>query len=194
MEKPGIDHPGPFTTRTLSHMLPGNFRRGPHNVTGPRIFTIGYEGADVLALITALRSAGVFRVIDVRHSPYSRRPEFSKDELRAALGDYGIAYTHIEMLGNPPAGREAARAGHIASYKSIYTAHLDSSDGRKGMAKLIELARQAPICMLCLEKSASHCHRGMIAEKYESLTGEPVEHLRVTASAPHPGQHAFDFG
>ena len=175
-------------------MLSGNFRRGPHDVTRPRIFTIGYEGADVLALITALQSAGVIRVIDVRHSPYSRRPEFSKDALCTALGDYGIAYTHIEALGNPPAGREAARAGHMASYKSVYTAHLESSEGRKGMAKLMELAGEAPVCMLCLEKSAGHCHRGMIAEKYAALTGQTVEHLRVPASAPHPGQHAFDFG
>lgn len=163
-------------------------------MTRPRIFTIGYEGADILALITALRSAGVARVVDVRHSPYSRRPEFSKDELQAALGEYGIAYTHIEALGNPPAGREAARAGHIASYKSVYTAHLESAKGRKGLATLMELAAQEPVCMLCLEKSAGHCHRGMVAEKYIALTGQTVEHLRVPASAPHPGQHAFDFG
>jgi uncharacterized protein (DUF488 family) len=162
-------------------------------VTRPRIFTIGYEGADILALITALRSAGVARVVDVRHSPYSKRPEFSKDELRAALHDYGIAYTHIETLGNPPAGREAARAGHMASYKSVYSAHLESEDGRKGLAKLMELAAAEAVCMLCLEKSAGHCHRGMIAEKFAALTGQTVEHLRVAASAPHPGQHAFDF-
>ncbi len=163
-------------------------------MTRPRIFTIGYEGADRLALITALRSAGVTRVIDVRHSPYSRRPEFSQDELCAAFEEYGIAYTHIEALGNPLAGREAARAGHIASYKSVYSTHLESGEGKKGLAKLMELAGQESVCMLCLEKSASHCHRGMIAEKYTALTGQTVEHLRVPASAPHPGQHAFDFG
>jgi uncharacterized protein (DUF488 family) len=163
-------------------------------VTRPRIFTIGYEGADIPALIMALRSAGVARVVDVRHSPYSRRPEFSKDELRSALGEYGIAYTHIEALGNPPAGREAARAGHMSSYKSVYTAHLDSEEGRKALARLMQLAAQETVCLLCLEKSAGHCHRGMIADKYTVLTGEDVEHLRVAASAPHPGQHAFDFG
>jgi uncharacterized protein (DUF488 family) len=186
--------PARLHAKAFGHIVARNQRRGPHDVTRPRIFTIGYEGADSLALITALRSAGVARVIDVRHSPYSRRPEFSQDELRTTLGEYGIAYTHIKDLGNPHAGREAARAGHMASYKSVYTAHLESDEGRKALAQLVQLAGQEAVCLLCLEKSASHCHRGMIAEKYAAVTGQQVEHLRVAASAPHPGQRAFDFG
>ncbi|MBX2805204.1 MAG: DUF488 domain-containing protein [Hyphomicrobiales bacterium] len=162
-------------------------------MTRPRILTIGYECADVLALISALRSAGVTRVVDIRHSPYSRRAEFSKDELDAILGEYGIGYTHIVELGNPPAGREAARAGHIASYKSIYTAHLDGRDGQKGLTILLDLAERDCICLLCFERSANHCHRRMIADKITTLTGRQVDHLRVAPSAPHPDQHAFDF-
>ena len=50
-----------------------------------RIFTIGYEGTTVPEFITALRRAGVERVIDVRALPLSRRPGFSKSPLKAAL-------------------------------------------------------------------------------------------------------------
>ena len=51
-----------------------------------KIFTIGYEGATVDEFLTALRDAGVKRVIDVRALPLSRRAGFSKSPLRAALG------------------------------------------------------------------------------------------------------------
>jgi uncharacterized protein (DUF488 family) len=83
----------------------------------PKIHTIGYEGASIEDLVASLRSAGVTRLVDARQSPYSRRAEFSKDELSASLAEYGIAYTHIRELGNPPAGREAAHSGHNAVFR-----------------------------------------------------------------------------
>ena len=57
----------------------------------PKIHTIGYEGASIEDLVASLRSAGVTRLIDARQSPYSRRPEFSKDEPSARLAEYAAA-------------------------------------------------------------------------------------------------------
>lgn len=51
-------------------------------MTARRIYTIGYEGATVAEFLAALQSAGVARVIDVRAVPNSRRPGFSKTQLR----------------------------------------------------------------------------------------------------------------
>lgn len=162
-------------------------------MTLPAIHTIGYEGAAIDGLIATLKSARVAHLIDVRHSPYSRRPEFSKDELKAALGDYGIVYTHIEALGNPPAGREAARVGHMAVYREVFTNHLNSVSGQKGLKQALELAVRENVCLLCLEKSANHCHRAMVAHRLSAMGGHEIVQLRVPARQAHPAQRAFEF-
>lgn len=159
----------------------------------PDIFTIGYEGSAVEDLIATLKAAGVARLIDIRHSPYSQRAEFSRDELSAALGAYGIAYEHIRELGNPPAGREAARAGHMAAYREIFAAHLDGAEARAGLDRVLALAAGEAVCLLCFEKSANHCHRSMVAARLDALSAHEIVHLRVAARQPHPAQGSFGF-
>lgn len=162
-------------------------------VTLPDIHTIGYEGAAIEDLIATLTRAGITRLLDIRESPYSKRGEFSTDELRAALANYGIAYTHIRTLGNPPAGREAARAGHAAAFREIFSAHLNGPQGRAGLEQALGFAANEPVCLLCLEKSPMHCHRSMVAARLNELSGQPIVNLRVQRSNAHPAQNAFEF-
>jgi uncharacterized protein (DUF488 family) len=162
-------------------------------VTLPDIHTIGYEAAAIEDLIATLTRARITRLIDIRESPYSKRAEFSTDELRAALGRYGIAYTHIRALGNPPAGREAARAGHAAAFREIFAAHLDGTEGRDGLERALAFAAAEPVCLLCLEKSAVHCHRSMVAARLHDLSGQAIVNLRVERNPAHPAQCAFEF-
>ena len=58
----------------------------------PPIFTVGYEKRSIDDLIWMLRAQGVERVVDVRLTPTSRRPDFSKKRLSSALEAAGIAY------------------------------------------------------------------------------------------------------
>ncbi len=162
-------------------------------MTPQEIFTIGYEGATRESLIAALKAAGVTHLADIRHSPYSKRPEFCIEELSAALQAYGLAYSHIRALGNPPLGREAARAGHMAAYREIFTRHLDGPEGSRGLEEVIALACRERVCLLCLEKSAGHCHRGLVAARLESICGVRITHLRAGARTTHPSQGAFGF-
>lgn len=159
----------------------------------PDIRTIGYEAAAIEDLIATLARAGITRLIDIRQSPYSKRSEFSMDELRTALADYGIGYTHIRALGNPPAGREAARAGHAAAFREIFSAHLNGPDGRDGLEQALALAVAEPVCLLCLEKSPRHCHRSMVAARLHELSGHAIVNLRVERNNAHPAQNAFEF-
>ncbi len=43
----------------------------------------------------------------------TRRPGFSKRVLAASLDEEGIGYIHLQKLGTPAEGREAARAGQF---------------------------------------------------------------------------------
>lgn len=128
-------------------------------MTGRRIFTIGYEGATQPELIAALQAAGVRQVIDVRAVPLSRKPGFSKNALAAGLGEAGIAYIHLNALGTPPAGREAARKGRMAEMERIYAEQLETSEAGAEAAQMIALAEETPSVLLCFERDPAQCHR-----------------------------------
>ena len=127
-----------------------------------RIFTIGYEGATVDEFLTALRDAGVERVIDVRAVPNSRRPGFSKTPLRNALSEAGIDYVHLRALGTPADGRAAARAGRHDDLKRIYAGQLELPEAIVQGAEMLELAGEKPSALLCYERDPAECHRTLL--------------------------------
>jgi uncharacterized protein (DUF488 family) len=129
-----------------------------------RIFTIGYEATTVPEFIAALQKAGVERVIDVRALPLSRRPGFSKSSLRAALEEAGIEYLHLKALGTPADGRAAARAGRHGELERIYAGQLELPEAMAQSAQMLELAREKPSALLCLERDPAHCHRTLLLD------------------------------
>jgi uncharacterized protein (DUF488 family) len=129
-----------------------------------RIFTIGYEGTTVPEFIAALRNAGVERVIDVRALPLSRRPGFSKTPIRAALAEAGIDYVHLKALGTPAEGRAAARAGRHADLERIYAGQLELPEAMAQSAQMLELVREKPSALLCMEREPAHCHRTLLID------------------------------
>src|ERR1043165_7522897 len=129
-----------------------------------RIFTIGYEDTTVPEFLAALQKAGVERVIDVRALPLSRRPGFSKTPLRLALEDVGIEYVHLKALGTPSEGRSAARAGRHADMARIYAGQLELPEAMAQSAQMLELAREKPSALLCMERDPAHCHRTLLLD------------------------------
>lgn len=127
-----------------------------------RVFTIGYEAATVQEFLSALKAAGVERVIDVRALPLSRRPGFSKTPLRAALEEAGIEYVHLKALGTPAEGRAAARAGRHADLVRIYAGQLELPEAMVQSAQMQELAAEKPSALLCFEREPTHCHRNLL--------------------------------
>jgi uncharacterized protein (DUF488 family) len=127
-----------------------------------KIFTIGYEGTTVPEFVSALKGAGVERVIDVRALPLSRRPGFSKTPLRGALEEAGSEYVHLKALGTPSEGRTAARAGRHSDMDRIYAGQLELPEAMAQSAQMLELAREKPSALLCMEREPAHCHRTLL--------------------------------
>src|SRR5690349_2669805 len=127
-----------------------------------RIFTIGYEGTTVPEFLATLRKAGVERLVDVRALPLSRRPGFSKSALRAALEEAGIEYLHLKALGTPSEGRTAARAGRHADMARIYAGQLELPEAIAQSAQMLDLAKEKPTALLCMEREPEHCHRTLL--------------------------------
>jgi uncharacterized protein (DUF488 family) len=143
-----------------------------------RLFTIGYEQARSDAVITELQRAGVGLIVDTRAVAASRRPGFSKRQLAAGLDQSGIGYLHLQKLGTPKEGREAARSGNLTKLFDLYERHLATRDAREQLDELTAIVKSGrPVCLLCYERDVAHCHRKRIAELICERTGIEVEHL-----------------
>lgn len=153
-------------------------RKTARSKTAKLLFTIGYEQATVDKVIDELVDAKVAVVIDTRAVAASRKPGFSKKQLAAGLDERGVGYVHLQGLGTPKDGRDAARSGNMDKLFKIYHAHLKTERAREELDELTALAKSGKrLCLLCFERDPKQCHRQWIAEIVEQRTGMTVEHL-----------------
>ena len=141
------------------------------------VLTIGYEGATLQAVLAALTAAGVELLIDVRAVPRSRKPGFSRSLLGASVEAAGVAYRHLQPLGTPKPGRDAARAGDAATMTAIFTAHMAGGEAQAALAEATALAGGCRACLLCFERDPHLCHRTIVAGLIAARTGQAVVHL-----------------
>jgi uncharacterized protein (DUF488 family) len=127
------------------------------------VFTIGYEGRDLADLVSLLSDHSVETLVDVRLTPISRKPGFSKTALSAALGDAGIIYIHERRLGNPKENRPAYRAGEKVAQRR-YRSHL-TTVGAEALTWLTATVSESVTALLCVERESTACHRSAIADQ-----------------------------
>jgi len=141
--------------------------------------TIGYEGASPADFIQTLKVADVELVVDVRDRAQSRRPGFSKSALEQLLSAAGIGYLHLRELGDPKEGREAARAGNMRLFHQTYAKVLDTEAAEAALEQLASAVSAQSICLLCYERDHRYCHRKLVSDKLEAMTGNKARHLGV---------------
>jgi uncharacterized protein (DUF488 family) len=144
----------------------------------PPLFTIGYEQAKQPAVLDELRQAGIDVLVDVRAVAASRRPGFSKRQIAAALDEAGIAYVHLQKLGTPAEGREAARGGDYDRLWRIFDKHMKSAPAQRQLDELTDLIKTGKrICVMCYCRDARHCHRSRITAAMQERLRVKVEDL-----------------
>lgn len=140
----------------------------------PALFTIGYEQASVPSVLRELTRAKVDLLVDTRAVAASRRPGFSKRVLAASLDEEGIAYVHLQNLGTPAEGREAARAGQLATLWRIYAKHIKTAPAQEALGELLTLIKSGKrVALLCYCRDPRTCHR-------DRIVGAVKERMRVT--------------
>lgn len=147
------------------------------------VCTIGYERASLVDFIATLRLSNIDVLVDIRDRAQSRRPGFSKSALAAALNDAGIEYIHMKELGDPKEGREAARQGNYAQFRSIFAGVMATSAAKQAIAKLEDLAMGSRICLMCFERDQRTCHRLIVANELVAKLNVKTEHLGVMEGA-----------
>ncbi len=130
-----------------------------------KLYTIGYEGANVDQLVETLLAMNIKVLADVRELPLSRKKGLSKNGLRDRLEEVGIEYRHFKKLGDPKAGRDAAKAGDLAKFESVFYSHMETQEAQSALAELLEVASDDLTCMMCFERCATNCHRSIIADE-----------------------------
>ena len=142
------------------------------------LFTIGYEQATPAAVMQELKDAKIELLVDTRAVAASRRPGFSKRQLAAALDENGIAYLHLQKLGTPTEGRQAARAGDRKTLWRIYDKHIKMAEPQAELGELVELIKSGKrIVLLCYCRDPKTCHRSRIVANVEARMPVKVEDL-----------------
>ncbi|MBP2450073.1 DUF488 domain-containing protein [Rhizobium leguminosarum] len=140
------------------------------------VYTIGYEGTDIDRFVKTLLAVGIQAIADVRAIPLSRKKGFSKNVLRDRLEEVGVKYLPMQMLGDPKPGREAAKAGDYAKFRTIYSSHIDQPEVASAVALLAAEAEHMKVCLLCFERDPKTCHRMIVGERMEPY-GYSMLHL-----------------
>ena len=143
-----------------------------------KLFTIGYEKAKPASVFAELKRARVKLLVDTRAVAASRKPGFSKRQLAAGLDEEGIAYLHLQKLGTPDEGRQAAHSGKLDVMWRIYAKHLKTPEAIEAMNELVSIVKSGQsVCLLCFERDKNCCHRSRISEIVHARTGAEVVDL-----------------
>lgn len=138
------------------------------------LVSIGYEGRDLDGFVQELTEADVSMVADVRLTPLSRKPGFSKTRLGERLGEAGIAYRHLRSLGNPKENRPPFWEGRIEEGRAHFRALLQEPGAASALQELAGHAERQRVAVLCFERDEHRCHRKVVLEKVRDLAPVPV--------------------
>jgi len=128
------------------------------------IFTIGYGGRKFGDFVSLLQQHSISFLVDVRRFPRSKVLEYNKESLEAKLPQFGISYV---CMGDTLGG---FRQGGYGKY-------MESESYQSGISKLLELAEQGNLVLMCKERSDVGCHRRYIAE---TLANKGIKTIPLT--------------
>jgi uncharacterized protein (DUF488 family) len=143
------------------------------------VLTIGAYGWDAETFFAALVRERVAVFCDLRRRRGVRGPEYAfanSARLQERLDELGIAYRHRLDLAPSTAIRQAQyavdesmgigkrnRSQLSAAFAAAYTAECLSDFDAAGF--LAELGSGGPICLFCVERDATACHRSLVAAR-----------------------------
>jgi uncharacterized protein (DUF488 family) len=143
---------------------------------GNIVYTIGHSNHDIGAFTQLLQEYGITALGDVRSHPYSRYfPQYTRDALKAALADAGIAYVFL--------GKElGARSNNPACYRQgkVQYDRLAQEPGfAEGIKRIVQGMQRYNIALMCAEKDPLDCHRALLVARKLYESGIPISHIHA---------------
>src|SRR3954469_8568938 len=143
-----------------------------------QLLSIGHSTRDLSDFISLLKENGVERLADIRRYPGSRRyPHFSREALSLSLPAEGIEYIHMPELGGrrkplPDSRNTAWRNEQFRAYAD----YMATDEFRSAIDKLLSLADQQRVTIMCAEAVPWRCHRNLVADE---LTRRGIEVMHI---------------
>ena len=142
------------------------------------VYTIGHStrGADELSAL--LREHEIKLLADIRRYPGSKRyPHFASEAMARWLPEHGIGYIHMPELGGrrkplPDSRNTAWRNEQFRAYAD----YMATDEFRDAIDKLLALAEQQRVTIMCAEAVPWRCHRNLVAD-YLTRRGIDVMHI-----------------
>jgi uncharacterized protein (DUF488 family) len=157
---------------------------------GWEIFTIGHSNVTSDRLIELLQEHHIQTLVDVRSSPYSQwAHQFNRETLAQRLGESGIQYAYLgDSLGGRPKDPTCYKTGEVPQGKANYLELVDYLEVARrpwyqaGIKRLLALADESRVVVMCSEEDPSHCHRHHLISQTLLELGVAVWHIRATGA------------
>jgi uncharacterized protein (DUF488 family) len=129
------------------------------------VLTIGHSTRTLEEFTEMLQIYGVTLLIDVRTTPHSRHnPQFNKEALPEHLKPVGVKYLHLPEIGglrNPkPNSINVALEGQFRGYAD----YMQTKEFTGALLKIVALARENRVALMCAEAMPGKCHRNLISD------------------------------
>ncbi len=154
-----------------------------------KIYTIGHGNASVETIIQLLNQYRIQELVDVRSVPYSQyTPHFNRatleDTLRKAQINYRFAGEHLGGRPDDPTCYKDGKLPDKDIDKEDYLKLVDYDEVAKrpfylkGLARLIDLAGERRVAIMCSEEDPNMCHRSRLIAYSLIERGVTVRHIR----------------
>jgi len=142
------------------------------------IYTVGHSNIELEELFSLLN--GIEVVVDVRSTPFSKyAPQFNAHNVKEKLEAAGIQHIFMEdenignILGGKPRDGDCYEHGKI-----VYEKVMTKSWYQEGISKLVELAGEKKVAIMCSEEDPHNCHRHHLITQSLLEEGLTVFHIR----------------
>jgi uncharacterized protein (DUF488 family) len=139
------------------------------------VLTIGHSTRTLQEFTELLFSYGVTLVVDVRTVSRSRHnPQFNEEKFPNILKHIGIEYIHMPEVGGlrHPKADSVNLAWRNKSFRG-YADYMQTEEFTDNLLKIIVLARENRLALMCAEALPWRCHRSLISDALV------IRHVRV---------------
>ena len=139
------------------------------------VLTIGHSTRTLEEFVQLLEVYGLTLVVDVRTVPRSRHnPQFNKETLPDTLKHYGVRYIHMPEIGGlrHPKHESVNTAWKNSGFRG-YADYMQTQEFVDSLLKIVALARENRLALMCAEALPWRCHRNLISDALV------VRHLKV---------------
>ena len=139
------------------------------------VYTIGHSTRTLEEFVALLKTYHISLLVDVRTVPRSRHnPQFNKETLPASLKTEGIRYIHMPEIGGL---RHPKRDSVNLAWQNMgfrgYADYMQTKEFTDNLLKIVALARENCLALMCAEALPWRCHRSLISDALV------VRHIKV---------------